>query len=352
MAAPLTLNLHQLRLFCKVVERGSFSLASRELLLSQPALSIQVKRLERSLGLQLLLRTRGGAVLTPAGRELYSTASALLGQAQITERRLQALRAGKAGTLTIGVSHTAALYILTQLVEAFGGAHPLVQLDIDVEDELRLLPRLRTGSLDAVLDWGPSSTVDLQTTLLFSERFGVVASARHPQAAVGAINRDELLATPLIMLQHAPDAPLYMDVWLAEHGLLPTTVKRMPSIDAIKRLVEANLGLTVLSRSAVAREIQAGYLVWLDVEGLVLERPLVLLTRRQRLAPLTAQFLAFARHAAPTLTVERPPHPAPQQLGRQAARTGTRAAHDILAEGHTPGVGEERRWQRNGTTNP
>jgi DNA-binding transcriptional LysR family regulator len=294
------MNLHQLHLFREVVDRGSLSLASRELSLSQPALSIQIKRLERSLGLQLLQRTRSGAIPTPAGRELYAAASALLDQAQATERRLQALRDGEAGLLAIGVSHTAALYVLTRLVEEFSGAYPLVQVDIEIEGEARLFARLQSGSLDTVLDWGPAVPAGLEGAPLFTERFGVIAPARHPRAAAGTLSRDEFLAAPLLMLQHRPGVPSYMDAWLAELGLLPPKVKRLPSIDAVKRLVEANLGLAILSRTAVDREIQAGHLVWLDLEGLGLERPLVLFTRPRHTAPLTARFLAFARGAAPT----------------------------------------------------
>jgi DNA-binding transcriptional LysR family regulator len=72
------MNLHQLELFCTVVEQGRFSLASRHLHISQPALSVQIRRLERSVGLSLLRHSRTGLIVTPAGAEIYSSARTLL----------------------------------------------------------------------------------------------------------------------------------------------------------------------------------------------------------------------------------------------------------------------------------
>ena len=89
-------NLHQLELFCAILEKGSFSLAARELYLSQPALGVQMKRLEESLGVPLLRRSRGGVQPIPAGAELYASAHRAMEQLRAAEHRLAAIREGAA----------------------------------------------------------------------------------------------------------------------------------------------------------------------------------------------------------------------------------------------------------------
>ncbi|HEY7060188.1 MAG TPA: LysR family transcriptional regulator [Chloroflexota bacterium] len=294
------MNLHRLQLFRVVVERGSFSLASRELFISQPALSIQIKRLEESLGLELLQRSRNGVAPTPAGKELYAAASVLLEQAQATERRLRALRAGEAGSLVVGASHTGALYFVADLVAEFTLRFPLIAVDIEVERQQHLVSRLQSGSLDVVLNWGPTVPAELDGTLLLNERFDVMASPHHSGAASGTLSREEYMAAPHFMLQHGEGAPSFMELWLLEHDLLPPNVKRLPSIDAIKRLVEANLGLTILSHTTAEREVAMGRLVPLKMEGFTLDRPLMLFANRRHQAPVAKQFSEFARAFAAT----------------------------------------------------
>ncbi len=304
------MNLHRLQLFCVVVERGSFSLASRELFISQPAPSIQIKRLEESLGLELLQRSRNGVAPTPAGKELYAAASGLLEQAEATERRLRAMRAGEAGSLVVGVSPTGALYFVADLVAEFTQQFPLIAVDIEVERQQRLVSRLQGGSLDAMVSWGPTVPAELDGTLLLNERFGIMASARHPRAAAGMLTREEYLAAPHFMLQHGEGAPSFMELWLLEHDLLPPAVKRLPSIDAIKRMVEANLGLTILSHTTAEREVEMGRLVLLRMEGFTLERPLMLFTNKRHHAPVAKQFGRFARAFAATRGAIPEPLPA------------------------------------------
>jgi DNA-binding transcriptional LysR family regulator len=299
-------NLHQLRLFCAVVERGSFSLASRELFVSQPALSIQIKRLERSLGLRLLRRSRGGAVPTPAGQELYTIARAILEQVETAERRLRALRTGEAGTLAIGVSHTGALYFLTDAVKAFAQVHPAVRVNIEVATAPTLFDKLQRGSLDAGLEWGPVIPASLEAVELWIERFGIIASPQHECTHVGRITQEQFLRSSFITLQYGLGALSFIEMWLLEHNLLPASITRLPSIDAVKRLVEANLGLTILSHLSVERELEAGHLTWLEMEGFRMERPIVLLTRKQDPSQLLAQFVAFTREFART-RMTRPP---------------------------------------------
>lgn len=287
------MNLHRLELFRTVIEKGSFSLASRELFISQPALSVQVKRLEDDLGLKLLRRTRTGVVPTPAGQELYGLALAIFERIEAAERRLEILRSGDAGSLAIGTSHTSAWYFLADVVPAFTQENPKVSFTFMVEAVPRVYEAIQRGSVDVALQWGPALPSQLTGVELFREPFGVVVSAQHPRAVLGAITPEEFVAANLIILGYGVGEPSWVEIQLIENNLLPARVTRLPSIDAVKRLVEANLGLSILSRTAVERELAGGRLAWLEMTGFAMARPLLLVTNERARFRLLDRFVEF-----------------------------------------------------------
>jgi len=297
-------NLHRLQLFRTVVEKGSFSLACRELFISQPALSVQVKRLEDDLGLKLLRRTRSGVAPTPAGQELYGLALTIFEQLDRAERRLEALRSGEAGSLAIGTSHTGSLYFLTDVVKAFSQENPTVGFNIMVDTVPQVYEAIQRGTIDVALQWGPGAPAGLTAVELFREPFGIVASAQHPCAASGAISRQAFLEAPLFILGYGIGEPSFIEVHLLQDALQPGRITRLPSIDAVKRLVEANLGLGVLSRTSVERELATGILAWLEMPGFALERPLLLVINERGASRLLDRFVAFTQQFA---RARRPP---------------------------------------------
>ncbi|SRR5581483_2535145 len=287
------MNLHQLHLFSAVVRCGSFALASRELFISQSALSIQIKRLETSMGLELLRRSRGGVAPTAAGQELFAAATTILQQVTAAERRLHALKTGLAGSIAIGVSHTGALYLLPPIIRAFKREFPEVSVNVLVESAPQIVDLVTSGGIDAGLEWMPSLSSALECRPLLVERFHVVCSAQHPLAATGTITPEEFVQAPYFTVQYPNGAPSHVNTWLVEHHLFPRDVSYLPSIDAVKRMVEADLGITVLAYFSTERELASGHLALLDLPGLSLERTLVMMTRQGDTSLLLQRFVSF-----------------------------------------------------------
>ncbi len=290
------MNLHQLELFCAVADAGSFARASRELFISQPALSVQIKRLESSLGVDLLRRSRTGVTLTGAGADLYSAAQGVLQQVQAAERRLQSLRDGEAGLLNVGVDHSGALYFAASMVKEFRKRYPAIRVNVQVQDLRRSLEQVSVGTLDAEVSWEQELLpADLETIFLREVDFGIVCAPEHPCARAGRMTAQEFAQTPFISMNPGLALLSIEEMWMLEHHVVPTTVSHQSSIDAAKRLVEANLGIAILSRLAVERELKAGTLVWLRMEGFALRRQLLLVTNRRAQPPIVQQLVAFAR---------------------------------------------------------
>jgi DNA-binding transcriptional LysR family regulator len=293
-------NLHQLELFCAILEKGSFSLAARELYISQPALSIQIKRLEESVGVSLLRRSRGGVQPTLAGSELYASAHRAMEQLRAAEHRLAAIRQGAAGTLVVGTSHTGSLYFLADLVAFIHRGRPQVLIDVDVIGrEQEMQEKLSQGVLDVVIAWGPRMPPELDHTSLLDVDFAFVAAPGRARRLGGRLTREVLRRTPVLSVQGVIGTPTFVDIWMIENDLLPQGVFRsLPSVDAVKRLVEADVGVAMLSAVTVRLETRDGRLAILPLDAPPLRRPLVVVTRREAHSPQLELFLSAASEFA------------------------------------------------------
>jgi DNA-binding transcriptional LysR family regulator len=313
------MNLHQLELFCTVVELGSFTRAAAELVLTPTALSIQVKRLERDVGIALLRRVPGGMVPTEAGRELYASGRVMLDLRHAATRRLADLRRGTAGTVTVGVIHAAPLYYLTEVLRDFGPAYPQVSVMVEIVERDKLLDAMVRGIVDLGLDWGPIARPGIIAEPLLQEPWVIVAAPQHPLAALPEVSREQFAAAPFLGLQLGPQSVGFGEQALRDAGLRPNVVMRLPYQDAIKRLVEAGRGIALMARIAAERELAAGRLTALSVEGFALSYTLRLVRPEgEPRSPAAASFRRFLR--------QHPRLRTPAADGPPSARSSAQAA--------------------------
>ena len=291
-------NLHQLHLFCAVAEAGSIARASRNLFISQPALSVQIKRLERDLGIELLQRSRVGIALTQAGENVYAVARGVLQQTEAAERRLNELRSGVTTPVNVATSNSGALYFLVDAIRAFRNENPSISVNILVQGPQQNIEQMSLGLLNFEIAWERSLPDDLAVTHLLDVEFGIIASPDHRFSEPGRISTLEFSQTPFISMHPGLAVPSIEETWMREHRMQPLALSRQMSIDAVKRLVEADLGIAILSRLAVQREVNAGTLTWLGMDGFELRRRLLLVSGRQPPARSAAEFMAFIHRYA------------------------------------------------------
>jgi DNA-binding transcriptional LysR family regulator len=239
----------------------------------------------------LLRRVSGGMAPTDAGRELYAMGRAMLDLRQAASLRMADLRDGTAGSITIGVIHTAPLYYVAEVLREFCQAYPQVTVRVEMGEREELLDAMLRGAVDLGVDWGPIARTGVVAESLVNEPWVAIAAPHHPLAALPVVSREQFAATPFLSLQFAVRTPGFSEPALTEAGLRPNVVMRLPSVDAIKRLVEAGLGIGVLGRISVEREIAAGQLTALSVEGLSLHQSLLLFRPDGRFrSPIVANF--------------------------------------------------------------
>jgi len=247
----------QLRYLVALVETGHFGRAARQCAVTQSTLSAGLKELEAILGVLLIERSRRSVVVTPLGRMIAARGRESL---RYLEDLVDLARAGRGdlgGPLSLGVIPTIAPYLLPDLVAETRHAFPTLRLFVREEQTAPTLARLRSGELDAALIALPYDTDGLDTFVIGEEDIVVCLPADHALAARKSLRESDLEGVPLLMLE---GGHCLRDHALAACRLPGHTLKEVfqsTSLPTLVAMVAGGLGVTLLPRMAVARELAA-----------------------------------------------------------------------------------------------
>lgn len=254
----MPVTLRQLRYFKAVVENGSFSRAAESVYVSQPALSLQIRDLEETLGLPLLERESRGVILTPLGREVHAQTLRVLDETLLLETMGKRFEAGPF-RVVVGIVSTLAPYFLTDLLERLQDASSRVELDVMEAPGGELVADLLAGRLDAAILSIPLGLLELAERELFEDRF-VLAGRAERLAAFRALG-DTARASDLAQTDIGPLLTLGENHCLGDQVLgacslwRPQEVHRgAQSLATLSALVASGAGLTLLPETAALWE--------------------------------------------------------------------------------------------------
>ena len=284
----LRLTLRQLEILEAVARCGSFSLASKALHLTQPAVSMQIKQLEESLGLPLFEQIGKRIHLTEAGREVLETSRAVNRELANLEHALGDLQGLKGGTLTVSVVSSAS-YLGARLIAAFRQAHPDVRVSLNAVNRETLLRHLAENSIDVALMGLPPEGHDLQAEPFLDNPLVVIASPSHPLAVMRDIPLQRLAEEPFVGREQGSGTRSAVEKFFNENGLTLKVAMEMNKNEAIKQAVEAGLGGGVVSLHG---ELATRNLCILDVQGFPLLRQWYLVQRQGKRPSAAAQTFA------------------------------------------------------------
>ncbi|WP_136441352.1 LysR substrate-binding domain-containing protein [Pacificoceanicola onchidii] len=250
----MTITLKQLTYFKALAEQGNFRRAAETCFVSQPALSVQIQELERSLGGALVERHARRIVLTPLGREVLETAHRVLSEVAALEHSAQN-RQGLGGVLRLGVIPTIAPYLLPDALAALRASD--ISLDVQITEGKtdRVLDQLTEGALDACILALPTERDGLEERPLFEDRFLLAGSAARMEAMETHIRPDALSERQILLLE---DGHCLTDQALAVCGRgrgHPRIHMGASSLPTLTRLVEAGFGLTLMPELAARSEM-------------------------------------------------------------------------------------------------
>jgi DNA-binding transcriptional LysR family regulator len=294
------MNLDHVRNFLEVIKRGSLSEAARALGVSQPAVSNQIKGLERELGMELLIRGERGVVsLTTAGEVFLAFAEQVAAAHEEMLQQLDHFKEEVSGELIIAASTTPGEFVLPQLLSDFKACYPQVEAKVTIADTGDVVEKVLTHECDIGFIGAPIERPRLTLTPLTKDEIVLAVYPDHPFAGQEAIRLKELQGQRLILREEGSGTRRSLEQLLAERGeKLPedNVALILGSTHAIIEAIQARLGIGFVSAFAVSRLQASGQLCPVPIEGLSLTRDLFVAYEEGQLSTrLRQEFLTFAQ---------------------------------------------------------
>lgn len=264
-------TLQQLRLFEAVARHRSFTRAAEEMHLTQPAVSIQVRRLQSAVGLPLIEQVGKKLYLTRAGEEVYAAAAEVVARLHGLADALVDMKGKVAGPLRVGAV-TSAEFFLPHLLGRFLREYPDVQPVLKVTNRERVIERLRANEDDLVVMGQVPQDMALSVHSFMDNVLLPIAPVDHPFAGKRRIPLEAFAVERFLVREPGSGTRAATERLFAAHGLTPAVYMELGSGEAIKQAVMAGLGVSVQPAGSITLEVETGRLAALDVVGFPLHR--------------------------------------------------------------------------------
>lgn len=289
----MNVTFRQLKVFEAVSRNLSFTLAAKELYLTQPAVSMQIKQLEEHVGLALLQQIGKKIHLTEAGKEMYQYARNAARELHEMGEIMEQFKGLKTGRLEVTVATTANAFA-TRMLSKFNKQYEGSTVSLDVTNRERLLQQLADNEKDIAIMGKPPEDADLITEPFADNPLVVVAAPDHPLVDQQPIPLYMLQDQTFVVREQGSGTRTAMQRFFEEHNLSITSSMEMNENEAIKQAVQAGMGLGVVSIHTIELELETKRLVILDVEDFPIMRHWYLVHRKEkRLSPITQTFKDF-----------------------------------------------------------
>jgi DNA-binding transcriptional LysR family regulator len=293
-------DLGQLEAFVQVANQRSFSRAAEALFLTQPSVTARIQALERDLGERLFERSGRGVRLTEVGSVFLPHAERVLQALNEGRDAIDALRNLQSGSLILASATTVSTYILPTVLKAFRSRFPRVEVSVRTGRSEQVLQMLlqdeaQVGLVRAVYHQ------DIETRGLIEDELVLVANATDELASQGSVTVEQLGNHPFIFFDRNSSYYSLAQGLFRQHGVVPRIQMELDSMEATKKMVEEGLGLAMLPRMAVERELANGTLVEIDLQGMrTPTRQIALISRRSRpLGPVAQAFVEIVTEMLP-----------------------------------------------------
>jgi len=291
-------TLRQLEVFEAIARLKSFTRAAEELFLTQPTVSMQIKKLTDEIGLPLFEQIGKKIYLTDAGKELYQTCLGIFEHFSRFEMIASDMKGLKSGKLRLAVV-TTAKYFTPRLLGMFCQKYPGIEVALIVTNRERVLERLSSNQDDLYILGQVPDAADAVAEVFLDNPLVVLASADHPLSCEKKISIKRICDEPFIMREPGSGTRMATERFFLEHSHKLKVRMELGSNEAIKQAIVGRLGIAVLSRHTLALDAPMGQLAILDVEGFPIERHWYFAYPSGKQLSIVAQtFLEYLRQAS------------------------------------------------------
>lgn len=286
-------SLRQLEVFAAAARQPNFSHVAEALHLSQPAVSMQIRHVEKAAGLPLFDKIGRQKVLTEAGRLLLRHVSRMLGELADAERNLQAMQGLAGGSVSVGMVSTAK-YFAPRLLGRFSRSYPDIDVRFVAGNRLELVRLLHENYIDIAVMGRPPTEIDTIAEPLAPNPHVLAAAPDHPLRTAREMDLQELGHETFLIREPGSGTRLVMEEMFHDHLFRPERLVVLDSNETIKQSIMAGLGVSLLSLHTLTLELRTGGVALLDVLGLPVHRVWhVVQLRTRQLSPPAAAFRRF-----------------------------------------------------------
>lgn len=267
-----SLDSRQLQAFVAVARRQSFTVAAKDLHLTQSAVSHALRALEEDVGCRLLDRVGRRVALTHHGEQFLQRAEVVLREMERARTELEELTNWGHGRLRVGASTTACQHLLPTVLREFKQSFPRCVLRIEPGDQPLQLELLRRGTIDLSLTLEPANEPELAFVPLFEDELRLMVGPMHPWARAGRATREQLGEETIILYNKTSLTFALVQDYFRREGAILSNCIELGSMEAIKELVKVGVGAGVLAPWIVRDELAAGKLTALPLGRRTLKR--------------------------------------------------------------------------------
>lgn len=291
------MNFKQLEAFIWVAELQSFTKASRQLFMSQPAVSFQIKALEEDLQITLFQRSDKKVILTEAGRLLYPEAKQMIRHYNRIKAGLDDLKGLKTGHLVVGASTIPGEYLLPVLIGGFKEKYPGIKITLKVAGSGQVGRWVREREIDFGITGAPIEWEGTECVSWLKDRLVLIVHPSHPWAELKEVELEDLKNETIILRERGSGTRRTLEQKLAEHNIsldkLPHGME-LGSTRSVITAVEANLGISFVSRYAVSESLRLGLVKEVKLGGIDLSRYLYQIKHSQGMGGYALEaFMAY-----------------------------------------------------------
>jgi DNA-binding transcriptional LysR family regulator len=291
-------SFRQFEVFEAVARRGSFTRAAEELFLTQPTISMQIKKLTNTVGLPLFEQIGKRIYLTEVGETLLSTCREIFESLNNFEMQVSEFKGLKQGKLRLAVV-TTAKYFAPRLLGSFCKLYPGVDVSLEVSNREGLLERIGKNCDDLYILGQPPKKLDVVYEAFLDNHLVVLAANNHPLVGQRNISLARIAQEPFIMREPGSGTRMAVERLFDQYKLKFTTRMELGSSEAIKQTILGGLGISILSRHTLGQNAAMSQLTVLDVEHFPIKRQWYVVHLAGKKPTVVARtFLEYLRGAA------------------------------------------------------
>ncbi len=276
------MQVETLKVFCDLVESGSFSQSAVRNFVTQSAVSQQIRVLESRFNTQLLVRQGRSVYPTEAGQILYEGAREILDRFERVDLQLKSMGEEMSGTVRIVTIYSVGLYEMSMVIKTFLKTYPRVNLHVEYSRANRVYEECQKGSADVGIVTYPKQLKGIQIIPLPADQLILICSPHHPFAARRSIDIRRLNGQNFIAFERDIPSRRAIDQIFRDQGINVRVVMEFDNIETIKRSVEIGAGVSIVPQFSVQREVQSGMLAEVRFVGQTFLRPLGVIIKRNR----------------------------------------------------------------------